>query len=215
MSLEAQAKLLRALESGEIERLGGSRVVMVDVRLIAATNKNLKFEIQAGRFREDLYYRLNVVPIQVPALREHPEDIPALVAGFLDRGLTGAGRPHLTLTKEAVNRLGDYPWPGNVRELRNAVERLAILSETDTVDPATLVRLLPELNDTDGTGGAATTPDESDLRGAVEQAERKAIKEAIEGAGGNMSEAARRLGIDRANLYRKMKRYRMDKGDGE
>ena len=213
MSLEAQAKLLRALESGEIERLGGARTIVVDVRLIAATNKNLKFEIQAGRFREDLYYRLNVVPILVPPLREHPEDIPELVAGFLDRGLTGAGRPHLSILPAALDRLGDYPWPGNVRELKNAVERLAILSETDTIDPATLVRLLPELNDL-GDGDVADPPDESDLRGAVEQAERKAIREAIEGAGGNMSEAARRLGIDRANLYRKMKRYRMDKGDG-
>jgi len=214
MSLEAQAKLLRALESGEIERLGGSRLITVDVRLIAATNKNLKFEIQAGRFREDLYYRLNVVPILVPALRDHPEDIPALVARFLELGRAGATRPDLSLTAPAMDRLGEYPWPGNVRELRNAVERLTILAETDTIDPVTLVRLLPELNDTAGRAETASA-EETDLRGTVGMAERKAIREAIETAFGNMSEAARRLGIDRANLYRKMKRYGMDKGDGQ
>jgi two-component system nitrogen regulation response regulator NtrX len=142
------------------------------------------------------------------------EDIPVLVAGFIGRGLTGAGRPHLALSADAMNRLCDYPWPGNVRELRNAVERLAILAETDVVDAATLVRLLPELTES-GDVSIATADDETDLRGAVEQAERRAIREAIEAAGGNMSEAARRLGIDRANLYRKMKRYQMDKGEGE
>jgi two-component system nitrogen regulation response regulator NtrX len=216
MSLEAQAKLLRALESGEIERLGGSRTIVVDVRLIAATNKNLKFEIQAGRFREDLYYRLNVVPIQVPPLREHAADIPVLVAGFISRGLTGAGRPRLSLTDDAMARLCDYPWPGNVRELRNAIERLAILAESDVVDAPTLVKLLPELTEAaDVTLAADPGGDETDLRGAVEQAERRAIREAIDQAGGNMSEAARRLGIDRANLYRKMKRYQMDKGEAE
>ncbi|HEX7879664.1 MAG TPA: sigma-54 dependent transcriptional regulator [Candidatus Eisenbacteria bacterium] len=214
MSLEAQAKLLRALENGEIERLGGSRTIVVDVRLIAATNKNLKFEIQSGRFREDLYYRLNVVPIQVPPLREHMDDIPVLVAGFIARGLTGAGRPNFSLSSDAMSRLCDYPWPGNVRELRNAMERLSILAENDVVDAATLVRLLPELTD-NGEVSIHTGSDETNLRGAVEQAERRAIKEAIEAAGGNMSEAARRLGIDRANLYRKMKRYQMDKGEGE
>jgi two-component system nitrogen regulation response regulator NtrX len=225
MSLEAQAKLLRAIETGEVERLGGHRTLVVDVRLIAATNKDLKAEIRAGRFREDLYYRLNVVPIVVPPLRERATDIGELIAHFQARQPGGAGRPRLQFTKDALARLEAYPWPGNVRELRNAVERLTILAENDRIDALELARHLPELDEGTPPAGAgagsgpendATPGDddgaaEGDLRRAVEAAEKKAIREAIEASGGNMSEAARRLGIDRANLYRKLKRYQMDR----
>jgi two-component system nitrogen regulation response regulator NtrX len=228
MSLEAQAKLLRAIETGEVERLGGQKTLVVDVRLIAATNKDLKSEIRAGRFREDLYYRLNVVPIVVPPLRDRTDDIGELIAHFMARQPGGAGRPRLRFTKEAMARLEGYAWPGNVRELRNAVERLAILADGDQVDALELARHLPELDEAQprpepGGGGGTDDPaghgeagdaGDGDLRRAVEVAEKKAIREAIDASGGNMSEAARRLGIDRANLYRKLKRYQMDrKGD--
>jgi two-component system nitrogen regulation response regulator NtrX len=223
MSLEAQAKLLRAIESGEFERLGGSKTLSVDVRLVAATNKDLKAEMDAGRFRDDLYYRLNVVPIRVPPLRDRRDDIPLLVDCFLDRVAPGSGGPSLELTPGAMALLRNYSWPGNVRELRNVVERLAILADNPRVDQERLLMHLPELDPAAGGSNAATETaadstsdgeganDLGALRQAVEAAEKRTIRDCIEAAGGNMSEAARRLGIDRANLYRKIKRYNMER----
>jgi two-component system nitrogen regulation response regulator NtrX len=190
---------------------------------VAATNKDLKTEMDAGRFREDLYYRLNVVPIRVPPLRERRDDIPLLVDCFLDRGAPGSGGRSLELTPEAMALLKLYSWPGNVRELRNVVERLAILADNPRVDQERLLTHLPELDPSvagtareaaGGEPGAVEPGDATDqgaLRNAVEAAEKRTIRDCIEAAGGNMSEAARRLGIDRANLYRKIKRYNMER----
>ena len=222
MSLEAQAKLLRAIESGEVERLGGHKTLYVDVRLVAATNKDLKVEMEAGRFRDDLYYRLNVLPIRVPPLRDRLDDLPLLIDCFLERGSGGSSRSPLEFTFDALKLLNRYSWPGNVRELRNMVERLLILSDDPLVDPERLLSLLPELEaraSASGSVESAAAPESAEqasgdsgvLRQAVETAEKKAIRDCIEAAHGNMSEAARRLGIDRANLYRKLKRYNMER----
>ncbi len=246
MSLDAQAKLLRAIESGEVERLGGQKTLTVDVRLVAATNKDLRAEMEAGRFREDLYFRLNVVPILVQPLRERRSDIPLLVRFFLEKLATASGHARIELLPESMDLLEAYDWPGNVRELRNVVERILILSESRTIDAGRLRKMLPELSarsvraghdpatsrppaagggpaepgpggdPAPGAHGGNPTAEEGnaeDLRAAVENAERRVIREAIETAGGNMSEAARRLGIDRANLYRKMKKYEMERDE--
>ena len=136
MSLSAQSKLLRVLQEGVVTRIGGSKSIQVDVRVLAATNKDLEIEIGEGRFREDLLYRLNVVPIEVPALRERREDIPALVAYFAQQLAASAGVPGRKFAEEAVRRLQARAWPGNIRELRNAVERALILASGKTVTAA-------------------------------------------------------------------------------
>jgi two-component system, NtrC family, nitrogen regulation response regulator NtrX len=142
MSLSVQAKLLRVLQEGMVTRIGGSKAIRVDVRVLAATNKDLDEEIAAGRFREDLLYRLNVVPIEVPTLGERPEDIPALVAHFVDQ-LSGGGVPRRRFSVDAIKELQNRSWPGNVRELRNAVERALILGAGKIIGPEDIVQLLP------------------------------------------------------------------------
>ena len=198
MSLDTQAKFLRAIETGEIERLGSTKTVSVDTRIVAATNKDLPAEIQAGRFREDLYYRLNVVPIHLPPLRQRREDIPLLVQHFTS--LLGAehGRPARAFTKEAIERLVQYPWPGNIRELKNLIERILIMTDGPTVGAAEVESVLP-----------AGSPDEppSELKAARDKAERDAILAMLQQCQWNVTEASRRLGMDRGYLHRKIKRY--------
>jgi len=214
---DAQAKLLRALESGVIERVGGSGPIQVDVRVIAATNRDLRSEVDAGRFREDLLFRLDVVPIHMPALRERKEDIPALVAHMLDilRRRKGLAVPHVL--PEAMKALAAYDWPGNVRELRNIVERLAILAPGAEVGEAEVGEALPTrgtepsphtgLPGVDGVDGDPR--EEPPLRERLEAYEELLIESALDVADGNVAEAARALRTDRANLYRRMKRLGM------
>jgi two-component system nitrogen regulation response regulator NtrX len=198
MSLETQAKFLRAIETGEIERLGGTRTIAVDTRIVAATNKSLAVEIEAGRFREDLYYRLNVVPIDLPPLRARREDIPSLVEHFTARLSAEHGRPPRAVTPEAMKRLAAYSWPGNIRELRNVVERLLIMTEGDTLDLADVEEVLPSESDEEPV---------SEIKAARDKAEREAISATLRQCGWNVTEAARRLGMDRGYLHRKIKRY--------
>jgi two-component system nitrogen regulation response regulator NtrX len=198
MSLETQAKFLRAIETGEIERLGGTRTIAVDTRIVAATNKSLAVEIEAGRFREDLYYRLNVVPIDLPPLRARREDIPSLVEHFTARLSAEHGRPPREVTPEAMKRLAVYSWPGNIRELRNVVERLLIMTEGDTLDLADVEEVLPSESDEEPV---------SEIKAARDKAEREAISATLRQCGWNVTEAARRLGMDRGYLHRKIKRY--------
>ncbi len=198
LSLDSQAKLLRALESGELERLGGTRSIPFDVRVIAATNKDLAAEIQAGRFRQDLFYRLNVLPLHVPPLRERKPDIPVLAEHFLRRFCEREGVPVKRLDAEAAALLSDYAWPGNVRELRNLMERAAILVGGPEVGAGDLEHWL---QDAPGPGDA------SGLRGQIELREAEAIRKALEDAGWNVTQAAAGLGIDRTNLHRKMRKY--------
>jgi DNA-binding NtrC family response regulator len=208
LGAEAHAKLLRAIEASEIERLGGGKPIRVDVRIIAATNKDLQQAVSDGTFREDLLFRLNVIPVVLPPLRERPNDIPALVRHFTALHRARTGHPAPSWTPEAVGLLARYRWPGNVRELANIVERLAILHAGCPVDAAAVRAVLPIVRDTPPE--AASLPDPSSLErplsDTLDEYERMLITRALSTAGGNIAEAARRLKTDRPNLYRRMRR---------
>jgi two-component system nitrogen regulation response regulator NtrX len=204
MSLSAQAKLLRVLQEGVVTRIGGSKAIEVDVRVLAATNKDLALEIGAGRFREDLLYRLNVVPIEVPALRDRLEDVPALVAHFAEQLASSAGVPGKRFADDAVARLRARSWPGNIRELRNAVERALILAPGKVVAGADIGRLLPgtpEVLDPDPTDRADS------LDAFKDQAERAFLAERLREHDWNVTDTARVLKIPRSTLYKKIERY--------
>jgi len=201
----AQAKLLRVLQEGEVRAVGEERVRRVDVRVIAATHRDLEEEVRAGRFREDLFYRLNVVHLRVPPLRERPEDVPVLARHFLARFAERFGVPSLHAPEALLHRLAGHAWPGNVRELENTIERLVALSPPEGLDLA----LLPDR-------GRAAPADERGplaLKDRVQAYERGLVVEALRAARGNRSEAARRLGVSRVTLHDKLKRYGL--GDEE
>ncbi len=198
LSLEAQAKLLRVIETGEVERVGATRTAHVDVRIVAATNKDLGAALESGDFRQDLFYRLNVLPLHVPALRERRSDVPLLAAHFLETFCAAEEKPLKRLSAEARALLEEYHWPGNVRELRNLMERAAILVPGEEIRAEDLA---PWLEGGPGQSEAAG------LRGEIERREAEAIRKALEGAGGNVTQAAASLGIDRTNLHRKMRKY--------
>ena len=204
LGTEAQAKLLRVLESGVVERLGGEKPITVDVRVIAATNKDLTRATQHQQFREDLWFRLNVLPIHIPPLRERPDDVAPLVRHFADRQTARLGRA-LRFDAGAVQLLAGYGWPGNVRELANAVERLAVLTPGESITADDVARVLP----LDGAHHAATGDTgwtDVALADALDTYERTLIARALSVSKGNVAEAARRLATDRANLYRRMRR---------
>ncbi|MEZ4456782.1 MAG: sigma-54 dependent transcriptional regulator [Gemmatimonadales bacterium] len=207
MSLSAQAKVLRALQEGIVTRIGSGRAQEVDVRVLAATNKNLESEIAAGRFREDLFYRLNVVPIVVPPLRDRRSDVPELVTHFIEQLSGRAGIVAKPFAPDAMSRLESRPWPGNVRELRNAVERLLILSKGRTVSRADVERLLPS--------SAMAAPEPVSAGGSLEEfrqeSERSFLLQKLQEADWNIAEAARAAGIPRSALYKKMERYQLSK----
>jgi two-component system, NtrC family, nitrogen regulation response regulator NtrX len=199
MSLPAQAKLLRVLQEGVVTRIGGAKPIRVDVRVLAATNKDIESEIADGRFREDLLYRLNVVPIEVPALRERVEDIPALVTHFAAELAPGAGAQGRKFANEAIRRLQDRSWPGNIRELRNAVERALILSSGKVVTAEDIDRLLPDVN----AGDKGTTQSFDDFK---LESEKAFIVQHLRQHDWNITETARALGLPRTNLYKKIER---------
>src|SRR3954464_11534994 len=206
MSLAAQAKVLRVLQDGVVTRIGGSKQISVDVRVLAATNKALEAEIAEGRFREDLFYRLNVVPIHVPPLRERREDIPSLVAHFVEVLTKREGVAPKSIAPEAVQRLQEMDWPGNVRELRNTIERLLILSGASRITVDDVGRLV----------GGARSGGEVGLGSLLECKTFEDFKHAAERAfllgklreyDWNVSETARGLDMPRSNLYKKIERY--------
>ena len=201
----SKAKLLQAIQDQSFERVGGLKTVSVDVRLITATNRNLVQEVREGKFREDLFYRLNVFPIHIPPLRERPGDVPELVGHFTALLTERIGRPLARVTPEAMDALVRHPWPGNVRELANIVERLVILATRPTIDAEDVAAALPTH------AGRATqlpSPAARDvaLVEELDRYEKTLITRALSTADGNVAEAARRLSTDRANLYRRMKR---------
>lgn len=202
---EAQAKLLRAIETGVIERVGGNEAIEVDARVIAATHRDLRAEVEQGRFREDLLFRLEVVPIRIPPLRERAGDIPHLVRHAVARLRARQGLATPDFAADALERLQAYPWPGNVRELFNTVERLTILHEPATLHADDVARVLP-----DATGRqrpALTLPrDARSLAERLADYERTLILDTLHATGGSVAAAARRLDTDRANLYRRMRR---------
>ncbi|HUQ91462.1 MAG TPA: sigma-54 dependent transcriptional regulator [Bryobacteraceae bacterium] len=200
MSLKTQAKVLRVLEEQRFEPVGASEFTQVDVRVIAATNKNLELEIDRGNFREDLFYRLNVIPFYVPPLRERVEDIALLSNHFLKAYTTAYGRKPKELTPEAYGVLQDYHWPGNVRELRNLMERIVIMNPQVRVD----ARHIP-LNPSRRAVFERPMDFYGSLQEVREAAEREYILKKLEETKGNVSRAAELLGLERSNLYRKMK----------
>jgi len=211
MSLAAQAKVLRALEQGVITRVGGSKAIDVDVRVIAATNKILEEEIREGRFREDLFYRLNVVPVHIPPLRERREDVPMLVQHFLDELVRTDRVAPKSFAAEAVERLQLLEWPGNVRELRNTVERLLILSQGDTVGAQEVSQLAGARAEEEGLGGELGDADT--FTEFKERAERAYILQKLRENDWNVSETARQIDMPRSNLYKKIDRYRLVRED--
>jgi two-component system nitrogen regulation response regulator NtrX len=213
MSAKTQAKVLRVLQEGEVERLGSARTIKVDVRVIAATNKNLEEEIEKGRFREDLYFRLAVIPIHVPPLRERPEDIPALVRHYMDFFSRESNVRPKRITPAAMDVLSRSRWKGNIRELRNTVERLNIMTSGDTIDVADL----PETVRSNMGGGLASPKTSGDseatkagtLREFKENAERNFLVGKLRENGWNISKTAEVIGTPRSNLYKKLEQYQI------
>ncbi|MEX2531584.1 MAG: sigma-54 dependent transcriptional regulator [Gemmatimonadota bacterium] len=209
MSAAAQAKVLRALEEGAVTRVGGDKTRKVDVRVIAATNKELEHEIEEGRFREDLFYRLNVVPIHIPPLRDRRVDIPMLAQHFADRLVRDEGLPVRRLSDAALQRLWELDWPGNVRELRNTVERLLILSSGAEVTEADVLSLVGVASE----GGEVeesllAIPTFTEFR---EAAERTFLSHKLREHDWNVSETARSLEMPRSNLYKKIERHGLER----
>ena len=204
MSLKTQAKVLRVLQEQVMERVGGTQRIKVDVRVLAATNKDLPGEIRAGRFREDLYFRLNVIPIFVPALRDRQEDIPMLAEHFMALLAAEYGRRPKRLAPEAAARLQQYGWPGNVRELRNVIERVIIMVGGDTITAQDLGFLgrdgVPEVP-------AARGPGPCRCRKRAIEFEKDYILQTLAAQQGNMSRTAEVLGVERSNLYKKLRAF--------
>ena len=229
LGADAQAKLLRAIEAHEIERVGGNKPIRIDVRILAATNKDLTRAVAEGRFREDLFFRLNVIPIELPPLRDRPGDLPALVQHFSARHRARTGSPSVLWRDDALEALATYPWPGNVRELANIVERLAILHAGETVTASEVHGVIPagasaHAARAQHSGGvepgefltvhtAQTGIEVVPLSEALDQYERQLIARALSVTGGNIAEAARRLQTDRPNLYRRMRRLGLTTGN--
>ena len=231
MSLKAQAKVLRVIETGEVERLGGNQIRIVDVRIIAATNKNLSQEIENGQFRRDLFYRLNVVPIKVPPLRERTEDIPLLVQYFAERLQLNMGSTPKAIDPGAYAVFQSYSWPGNIRELKNIVERLLIMVNRDIVmapDVAEALSLVPQMpsssqptGDTLDLGTLQPLPSVAlykpgtALSQMMDTAEAQCILAALEEFDWNIRRTAEALAVERSNLYKKMNKYGISRPDSE
>jgi DNA-binding NtrC family response regulator len=200
ISPKLQLDLLRVLDAREFRRVGGSQLIKTDVRILAATNRDLKKLVESGAFREDLYYRLNVIPVTLPPLRERKEDIPLLVEHFLAQSRTEMGKPLEGVSAEAMEMLMAHDWPGNVRELRNVLERGAVMARGPIITPMELELALPTLP----TGATAT--DSSD---SLRDVERKHIVAMLKQQNWNITRSAKALGIDRVTLYNKIKRYQI------
>ena len=207
LTIEAQAKLLRAIEAREIQRVGGNKTIRVDVRVIAATNHDLARAVEEGNFREDLFFRLNVIPIALPPLRQRGDDVIELLHHFSEIQHQRTGRPLLSWSPDAEARMHAYPWPGNVRELANIVERIVILSNSPRVTVGDIAAVLPVPRESPST----LTPTGADrgLTDTLDDIERRMISDALSWGSGSVAEAARTLKTDRANLYRRMKRLGM------
>lgn len=225
MSLEAQAKFLRAAEFAEFERVGGTKTIRFDVRIIAATNRDLNEEIRRGSFREDLYHRLNVLMLEVPPLRERKDDIPLLAQHFLRKASLENTKEEKKLSPDALEFLKEYAWPGNVRQLKNLMERLVIMSDLSVITREEIAGCCPDIAGEDwqdarlpvgrpnlrGAQNAGSRVGRSDLRQTLATAEEAAIRNALRRTSWNVSEAAKILGIDRVTLHKKMKRLGIEK----
>jgi two-component system nitrogen regulation response regulator NtrX len=204
MSQKTQAKVLRVLQDGEFQRVGGKNAIKVNIRVIAATNKNLQEEIDKGNFREDLYYRLNLIPINVPPLREHKEDIPDLVTYFISEFCKESGRKPKRFSSDAMEVLMNYNWSGNIRHLKNIVERLMIMVDQDDVVDLDVNWAL-EINQPKTE--KSKDSQESGLKDKISQSEKDIILSALEANNWNVSLAAQQLNLERSHLYKKMTKY--------
>jgi transcriptional regulator with PAS, ATPase and Fis domain len=207
MSHHLQVKLLRVLQDREIRPVGSDRSFTVDVRVVAATNKDLPAEVKSGKFREDLYYRLQVIPVTIPPLRERRSDIPLLIEHFLNKH--NANRPYpITISEEAMVLLWEYDWPGNIRELENVLERLVILSDSPVIRPDVLPANIRSFLSEKKIPAPRLGEDGMDLNAAVEEFENRMIDEALRRTNGNKQAAARLLGLKRTTLVAKLRRKR-------
>jgi two-component system nitrogen regulation response regulator NtrX len=207
MSLSAQAKVLRVLQEQQFERVGGSETITVDVRVIAATNVDIPKAIAEGKFREDLYYRLNVIPIHVPRLTERKDDIEVLINYFLERFSQEHGTGKKVITEDGMEFLKEYPWPGNVRELKNIIERVVIMVSTEEIKAEDIKKNIgsggkDHVRDTNYPGGS--------LKETREAFEKDYIIAALKKNEGNVSLTAKELDIERTNLHRKIKQYNIN-----
>ncbi len=209
MSPQAQAKVLRAIEDGKIERVGGNKKIEVDVRIISATNKNLKEEIGAGNFREDLFHRLNVIPLNIPSLKERTEDIPILVESFAGEITARHKKPLVKFEEDAMKFLQSLPWSGNVRELRNAIERIIILVDKKDITRSDIEFLFAGSQSSIGD----IIEDSNSFQEFKEKAERAFIIKQLKANDWNISKTAEILDIQRSHLYNKMKKYEIEKED--
>ncbi len=216
MSLKAQAKVLRVLEYGEVERLGSQQIRNVDVRIIAATNKNLPLEIERGQFRTDLYYRLKIVPIEVPPLRDRSEDIPILAKYFAERLQMNMASTPKTFAAEAYPVFQSYRWPGNIRELKNIVERLLIMVNRDIILPTDVADVLPiEKDEAQILDTTAAYQSNTPLSTMVDSAEAQCIVAALKENDWNIKRTAEVLDVERSNLYKKMNKYSIARPDSD
>ncbi len=214
MSLSAQAKILRILQEQSFERVGGTKKINVDVRVVAATNKNLEEEIKNGNFREDLYYRLNVIPFHVPKLTDRTDDISLFVEHFVDVFAKETGRVNSKVTKEAMEKLVTYTWPGNVRELRNMMEMLVIMSKPGGIDvgdlPAHVTGVPKSALAGNTSAGASPLFISNDIKAAKKEFEKAYIAEKLKAHDGNIAKTAESIGLERSHLYRKVKSYGLE-----
>ncbi|MCA1555310.1 MAG: sigma-54 dependent transcriptional regulator [Acidobacteria bacterium] len=205
LSQAVQVKLLRVLQERSFERLGGTKTLTVDIRLVAASNRDLEQEVEEGRFRRDLFYRLNVVPLQLPALRERREDLPILAAHFAARAAEKHGRPTPALDPALLEALQEYDWPGNVRELENLMERLVVLTTGTRLDTEFLpdkMLLIHRTADATTAANGEESASEATLEGAMLALKRRLVASALNAEGGNKAAAAKRLAISRSYLHR-------------
>jgi DNA-binding NtrC family response regulator len=210
MDMETQTRLISALDSGSFLRVGGSQPVKINVRVIASTCEDMEKEVQAGNFREDLYYHLNVVPLQIPSLREHCEDIPELLSYYVDQFVNQDNLSYRRFSVGAQNRLRNYTWPGNIRELKNLVQRLLILGNEEDIDVVEVETGLTVSAQKTQASGISAAAFELPLREAREQFEREYLEHQLEACGGSVGKLSKRVGMERTNLYRKLRALGID-----
>jgi two-component system nitrogen regulation response regulator NtrX len=206
MSLSAQAKVLRVIQEMKFERIGGEHTISVDVRILAATNKDIQEEIQSGSFREDLYFRLNVIPIIVSPLKERPEDILELIDYFMNKFKDPTRESPKHVSSEGIEILKNYPWPGNIRELKNFIERINIMADDDAISAATVNYYLGEKRRIENANGLEEYSSMK-LNEAKEEFEKKLLLQKLEENGYNISKTAEALGIYPSNLHGKIKKF--------
>ncbi|MDP8221454.1 MAG: sigma-54 dependent transcriptional regulator, partial [Candidatus Stygibacter frigidus] len=211
ISLSTQAKLLRFLQEGEIKRVGSTITEKIDVRVVCATNVSLLEKVKSGEFRQDLYYRLHVIRIQIPSLRERKSDIPLLSVHFLDKYCKKIGKKINGISDEALRYLSQYNWPGNIRQLENEVERAVTLAEEDSLINS--IDLSPEVYHFQENAETLNLLEDNSLKAQVERLEREVITKALEETNGNQTQAAKKLGMSRQGLIKKIQRYSTNKSD--